>query len=39
MLTCDLDPLVVQRLQQEALAGQPVSRMLVMLQAELSTEE
>lgn len=39
MLTCDLDPLVVQRLQQEALAGQPVSRMLVMLQAELSTED
>lgn len=38
MLTCDLDPLVVQRLQQEALAGQPVSRMLVMLQAELSTQ-
>jgi len=39
MLTCDLDPLIVQRLQQGALAGQPVSRMLVMLQAELSTEE
>jgi hypothetical protein len=38
MLTCDLDPLVVQRLQQEALAGQPVSRMLVMLQAELATQ-
>lgn len=39
MLTCDLDPLLIQKLQQEARAGQPASRLLAMVQAEFPTEK